>query len=144
MKPKLEEDAIKYLREKGERLLKTFNGEMQRLVLHFQDYRIMMEGTAAHNHRLSRQIIEAEKLIAHQAPVNEALFGLYPKSPLELYNCLVPRLAEVKPAGVRGDGKFYQEQAGAVQLELESKDKELAELRAANDNLKETVKNVNE
>ena len=40
MKPKLEEEIQKYLKDRGEKIIKVFNNEMRRLVLHFQDYRI--------------------------------------------------------------------------------------------------------
>lgn len=53
----------------------------------------MMEGTLDHNHMLSKKILAAEKALAMQAPINEAIYGLFPKTPLSIYDCLIPRIA---------------------------------------------------
>ena len=141
MKPKLEEEIQKYLKDRGEKIIKVFNNEMRRLVLHFQDYRIQMEGTLDHNFQLSKHIVEAEKLLASQASVNEGLFGTHPKTPLSLYNCLIPRVAKQPNRMVpnylehkekQEDVTFFMLQANTLKIELDKKEEDFAKLRDEN------------
>ena len=90
----MQEDALNYLKEKGARMLERFNHEMQTLCLHFQDYRQQTDAAIKTNSELWVRVTEAEKALALEAPLREAQYGLNERTPLTLFNPLIPKMKE--------------------------------------------------
>ena len=67
---------------------------MKSLVIMFSDFRFQAQETADKNDLYRVWLSNAERTIAYEAPVQEALYGMNPKSPLDHFDCLIPRIID--------------------------------------------------
>ena len=75
-------------------MAKIFQDEMRLILFHFNDYRVAAEPKFQENRSLQLKLRDAEIALAAKSPVNEAEYAFDERSPLILYDCLIPKLKE--------------------------------------------------
>ena len=150
MKPIIFDQAFKFVQQQGNLISKQFSEETRQIIKFFQSYRADTDYDISLVKKLQDDLAFTELALANKSPVNEAEYAFDGRTPLQLYDCLIPKLKEYQKYRVCEGTKHlsflidnfrYKKEALDAEVKLNEFNSKINQLECENAKLKAEVAN---
>lgn len=133
MKPFVFDQACQFIKHRSDDMSALLTKSHRNVIRQFIEYKERSEQQLQEAEAKVQCIPLLEQLVAQKTPVMEAEYAIDDRSPLNLYNCLVPKLKELRRFKLGADEKFsiedFRAQQAVLAMRMELEKEQLPKLQ---------------